>query len=211
MTCQGTLRGMTPRWRFHLSGGRLCLDFANTVSWRRSGQPIERLQTYRDLIEWARQSGVLSAPQADALEREARRRPVVAARLLARGRMLREAIYRVFSAPVGRRAVKPDDLACLDRELHDAVGHVHFTRLRRQVVLAWPRSRDHLAMPLWVVACSAANTLVSVDTRRLRTCPASNCGWIFLDTSKSGSRRWCDMRVCGSREKARRYYARQRR
>ncbi len=64
---------MTRRWIFHRSGGSLCLDLANTVSWRRSHQPIERLPAYGDLVEWARQSGILTAPAARALEREGRR------------------------------------------------------------------------------------------------------------------------------------------
>ena len=82
---------MTRRWIFHRSGGSVCLDLANTVSWRRSHQPIERLPAYGDLVEWARQSGILAAPAARALEREGQRRPATAARILARARALREA------------------------------------------------------------------------------------------------------------------------
>ena len=68
ISCQGEIR-VTPRWKFHLSGYP-CLDLANTVSWRRSRQPIERLNRYGDLVEWARQSGVLTATDVRALEGE---------------------------------------------------------------------------------------------------------------------------------------------
>ncbi len=211
---KGEPRGMPAKqtrvkgWIFHLSGGPSCLDFANTVSWRRSRQPIERLNRYGDLVEWARQSSVLTPAEARALALEARRRPLAAARMLARTRVLREAIYRVFSGlAVG---IRPDDedLTHLDRELHGALRHLHLTRTRSGAILAWSRGRAKLARPLWIAARSAAEVLISDDVRRLKTCPSSNCGWVFLDTTKNGTRRWCDMRVCGSRAKARSYYAR---
>ncbi len=202
---------MTSRWIFHLSAGSLCLDLANTVSWRRSDQPIERLPAYGDLVEWARQSGVLTAPAARALEHEAWRRPAMAARVLARTRALREAIYRVFAGLAGGGPPDPTDLAHLDREFHDALRYLHLAPTRSGFVLAWPLGGGaRLARPLWAAARSAADVLTSANLRRLKTCPASNCGWIFLDATRSGTRRWCDMQVCGSRAKARSYYARRR-
>jgi len=202
---------MTRRWIFHRSGGSLCLDLANTVSWRRSHQPIERLPAYGDLVEWARQSGILTAPAARALEREGRRRPATAARILARTRALREAIYRVSAGLAGGSPPAATDLAHVDREFHDALQHLHLTRARSGLTLAWSLDGGPPpALPLWAAARSAADMLTSANPRRLKTCPASNCGWIFLDTTRSGTRRWCDMQVCGSRAKARSYYARRR-
>jgi predicted RNA-binding Zn ribbon-like protein len=196
------------RWIFHLSGGSSCLDLANTVSWRRSSQPLERLNGYGDLVEWARQSSVLTPTEVRALAREARRRPLAAARMLARARVLRETIYRVFSGlAVGTRP-DDEDLTHLDRELHDALRNLHLARTRSGAILAWSRGRGQLAPPLWIATRSAAEVLISDDVRRLKTCPSSSCGWVFLDTTKNSTRRWCDMRVCGSRAKARSYYAR---
>jgi predicted RNA-binding Zn ribbon-like protein len=200
---------VTKRWIFHRSGGSLCLDLANTVSWRRSDEPIERLPTYGDLIEWARQSGIVSVAAARTLERQAGRQPAQAARILARARALREAIYRVFAGLAASRPPEPVDLALLDREFHDALRSLHLSPTRSGFTLAWPLDDGPpLALPLWAAARSAAEVLTSVDPRRLKTCPASNCGWIFLDVTKSGTRRWCAMEACGSRAKARRYYAR---
>ena len=202
---------MAKRWIFHRSGGSLCLDLANTVSWRRSPEPIERLPTYGDLVEWARQSGVVTAPAARTLEHEAGRQPAPAARILARARALREAIYRVFAGLAAGRPPEPADLAVLDRELHEAFRALHLSPARSGFTLAWPLDDGPpLALPLWAAARSAAEVLTSADPRRLKTCPASRCGWIFLDVTRSGTRRWCAMEACGSRAKARRYYARQR-
>jgi predicted RNA-binding Zn ribbon-like protein len=195
-------------WIFHLSGVAPCLDLANTVSWRRSRQPIERLNGYGDLVAWARQGGVLTAAEARTLAQEARRQPRAAARMLARTRALREAIYRVFSGLAAGTPPDGEDLTQLDRELHHALRHLHLTRTRSGATLAWSRDARELARPLWIAARSAVEVLTSDKVRRLKTCPSSNCGWVFVDTTKNGTRRWCDMRVCGSRAKARSYYAR---
>jgi predicted RNA-binding Zn ribbon-like protein len=195
-------------WIFHLSGGASCLDLANTVSWRRSRQPIERLNRYGDLVEWARQSGVLTATDVRALEGVARRRPQAAARMLARTLALRETIYRVFSGLAAGTQPNDEDLTHLDRELHQALWNLHLTRTRSGAILAWSRGTGQLARPLWIAARSAAEVLASGNVHRVKTCPSSICGWVFLDTTKNGARRWCDMQVCGSRAKARSYYAR---
>ena len=42
--------------------------------------------------------------------------------------------------------------------------------------------------------------------QRIRRCTNDDCLWLFLDESKNGTRRWCDMASCGNRAKARRHY-----
>jgi len=202
---------MAKRWTFHLSGGPVALDFANTLSWRRSASPIERLPEYGHLVEWARQSGILTAAAAEALVRSARRRPATATRILARAWALRESIYRLLAGLGAGRSPALADLRLLDREFHEALRHLHLTPTPAGVRLTWTRDAEPpLALPLWAAVRSAADVLVAANHRRLKTCPASNCGWLFLDTSRSATRRWCDMKVCGSRAKARAYYARRR-
>jgi predicted RNA-binding Zn ribbon-like protein len=78
----------------------------------------------------------------------------------------------------------------------------------------WDRSGDHrgirLDSPLWPVAQSAAELLTSPMLGRVKVCAGEGCGWVFLDESRNGSRRWCDSRDCGNRERVRRYLARKR-
>jgi predicted RNA-binding Zn ribbon-like protein len=198
---------VSQRGTFHLSG-LPCLDLANTVSWRRSARPIERPEGYGSLVEWARQGGLLTAAEARGVERAARRRPAAAARVLARAKALREALYRIFGGLADGTAPAPADLALLDRELHEALDHLHLTRTRGGHALGWPPGPVPLARPLWNAARSATDLLTAGNVARLKTCPSASCGWVFLDTSKSGTRRWCAMWACGSRAKARRYYAR---
>ncbi len=188
------------RWTFHLSGGRLCLDLANTVSWRRSAEPIERLRDYGDVLEWARQARVITPREARTLARAAARHPRQATAVLGRVRILREAIYRVFAALARGQSPSPADFALLDAEFRGALRHLGLVRGPEGFAVTWTARADALTRPLW-----------SGELGRLRTCPSANCGWIFLDTTRNGTRRWCDMRVCGNRAKARRYQARHRR
>ena len=44
------------------------------------------------------------------------------------------------------------------------------------------------------------------ELERFKAC--QSCGWCYYDTTKNRSRRWCDMALCGSREKVRAYRAR---
>jgi predicted RNA-binding Zn ribbon-like protein len=198
------------RWRFHLSGGRVFLDFANTVSWRTGAQPIDRLRDYGDFVEWARQARLIGAREASALERQARRRPRQASAALRRVRALREAIYDVFTALAGRH--RPDAAAVdlLQREFRRALRHLGLAVRPRGFAVTWVASTDAPTRLLGLVARAAAESLVADDLTRLRVCRSPRCGWVFLDTTRSATRRWCAMSVCGNRAKAQRHYRRRR-
>ena len=66
-----------------------------------------------------------------------------------------------------------------------------------------------LRTPLWPILESAATLLTSDDLGRIRECDADDCNWLFLDRSRGGNRRWCSMKSCGNRAKARRHYRRE--
>ena len=198
-------------WTFHLTGGRLCVDLANTVSWRRSGQPIERLRTYEDLVAWARQSRLVTDVEAQRLAREARRRPAVALAVLRRVRRFREATYAVLAALAGGQKPPTRALGLVNAMLRAGVRHLELAPARKGFAVAWTGGDPLLMRILWPAVRSVAEVLTTDDLRRLKICPGANCRWVFLDTTRSGTRRWCDMSVCGNRAKARRYYRRQRR
>jgi predicted RNA-binding Zn ribbon-like protein len=63
---------------------------------------------------------------------------------------------------------------------------------------------DRLDSPLWPVVRSAAELLASSDVERLRVCAGDDCGWAYVDRSRNGLRRWCQMSTCGTAEKTRR-------
>jgi predicted RNA-binding Zn ribbon-like protein len=192
-------------YTFDLSGGRLCLDFVNTVSDRCAAQPIERLGAYGDLIAWAQQAGATTAGAARRLLRAAAAEPARAGRVLAEAIRLREALYRVFDAIAVGKAPRAPDLAIVNAAVPAAFAHARLTPGRGAFTLAADAGRDDLAAPLTPVVRSAVDLMTSPALERVRRCAAPACAWLFLDTTKNRARRWCDMKICGNREKVRRF------
>lgn len=195
---------------FELSGGALCLDFANT--WGDRERPEEdRLRSYPDLLAFALQAGTLTAAEAARLAGRAGREPGEAAAALARALELREALYRIFSAgAAGMAGGGPEaaDLERLNAALPEALSHLRLEPRGRELVWTWAAADDPLEAPLWPVVRSAAELLTSEEWRRVRECGGGACTWLFLDHSRNRSRRWCSMETCGNRAKARRHYRR---
>jgi len=195
----------TADYTFDLSGGRLCLDFTNTVSDRGAEQPAERLGSYGDFIAWAQQAGAVTARAARGLLREASAEPARARQVLAHAIRLREALYRVFNAVSAGRVPRASDLAIVNAAVPAAFEHARLMPATGGFTLAAGAGRDDLAAPLTPVVRSAVDLMVSPEIERVRTCAAATCAWLFLDTTKNRARRWCDMKVCGNREKVRRF------
>jgi predicted RNA-binding Zn ribbon-like protein len=196
---------------FHLGHGALCLDFANTVSWRGSGAPADHLPTYGELIRFAQQSGLLSEDDVRRLRRAAARQPGAAARALRRAVTLREALYRTFAGLAGGRSPLAADLEALNASLPGALTRLRLAPGAEGFTWVWGGDPQALDRLLWPVARDAAVFLTSADLSRLRTCGNPGCRWVFHDGTRSGTRRWCSMAVCGNRAKLRRYRRQRRR
>ena len=195
---------------FDLIGGAVCLDFVNTGSARTEGPFKERLHAYDDLLVWAERAEVISADEAADLARLAAAKPTEAELVLERGRQLREAVYRVFSGQARGESPKPADLALLSAEQAAAAANRVLTVNEGRVEFGWRIDTPNLERPLWSVAQSAADLLTASECTRVKECGTDNCNWLFLDASKNKSRRWCEMKECGNRAKARRHYAKKR-
>ena len=188
----------------------VALDFVNTVGSRAEERPHQYVASYRDLVTWARTEGVLSVALGRRLLEEAGKKPRRAARVLREALELREAIHALvvswIRATPGRGA-----LETLNRALARALTHRRL--VARQGSCAWEWSEDppDLERVVWPIVLSAAELLVHDRPERVRECPGpgGGCGWLFLDTSKNGTRRWCSMETCGNAAKVRRYRKRQ--
>ena len=123
--------------------------------------------------------------------------------------LLREALYRVFSAIAAAKPARPDDVERISDFALEALNHRQLTRTNGNYRWEWQSNgRDPLERLLWPIAESAAELLTSEDRAAIRECGAPDCEWLFLDHSRNRSRRWCDMKSCGNRQKARRHYQR---
>lgn len=203
-------RGTDPTFP-RLLGERLCLDYTNTIESPLGAHPEEYLRGYPDLVRWGRHVGILTDAEAEHLLREGAHRPDEATAAFGRALALREALTRIFRAVAHGTAPQEADLQRLQAEYLVALERARLTAVDAGYGWTWAATDDALSRPLWAVAHSAVNVLTVDDLARVKECPgASDCGWLFYDTSKNGSRRWCSMEGCGSRVKMRQQYARQR-
>jgi predicted RNA-binding Zn ribbon-like protein len=192
-----------------LLGGRACLDFINTIDPRVGERRHDYLASYADLAQWSAHAQLLTAEQVDALLRAAARHPHDASALFARAIALRETLYRVFVAVAGEREPAAADLAAVHSAYVEMMTQAQLVAEEKGFAWQWPTGAQVLDQLLWPIIRSAVDLLTAPEVRRVRVCPGlDDCGWLFLDSSKSGRRRWCSMESCGSRAKMRRYYAR---
>jgi predicted RNA-binding Zn ribbon-like protein len=193
----------------NLIGGALCLDFVNTVDPRHAPDRREYLDSYPALAAWGRHAGTAGADQGDWPDMAAAGDPAGAERVLARAIRLREALYPLVRGAARGQSPDPGDLGVLQAELTLALPHLRVAWSPAGFAREWEHDSTALDQVLWPVSWSAAELLTHGPLDRIRECPGQgNCGWVFLDLTKNTSRRWCDMRVCGNRAKARRHYAR---
>lgn len=199
--------GIYTRLPFAWFGGAVTLDFNNTVSWNRDGLREERLRTYGDLLEWAETVGLIQT--RSALEHLAARRPRQARQVLEQARTLRGTLHAILSSRANGCPPPQSQIVKFNGFLRSSLARARL--VAKGNVLAWAfRSAINLQAPLDGIVSEATVLLTAPQTDPVRTCANADCGWLFVDRSRKHNRRWCEMRVCGSRAKARRYYARQR-
>jgi predicted RNA-binding Zn ribbon-like protein len=181
-------------------GGDPALDLVNTVDWTAHGPVNERLPDYPALLAWGVAAGVVPAGAAERLRRRGAAHPREARDAHARALHARELLRAAFAADA---AALPE----LNRLLADALGRLAVVpagRGTRRLRWDWKGLESRLDAVLWPVLRSAAELLSSEEADRIRTCDGPACGWMYVDRSRNGFRRWCQMRTCGTREKSRR-------
>jgi predicted RNA-binding Zn ribbon-like protein len=212
MSDSALLSDVDPALPFKYVAGDPSLDLVNTVDWTDAGLVDERLATYDGLTRWAQGAGLVPAETGAALRGAAAERPDEARRVVERALALRALLRRVFTGLAAGR-IAERDLAELDAAFADALGRLHLAAdagAPTRVTWAWRGWGEALDSPLWPVVWSAARLLASDERTQVRECAGERCGWMYVDRSRNGLRRWCQTDVCGARAKARRYYARKR-
>ena len=184
------------------------LSFANTLSARPTASPVERLVSYDALLAWTREAGLLKTDDVERLSARGRRRTADGSRIVERARELRELVHDTFMATSAGRSPKAETLAALSAHL--SAWYPHGRLVSTGDSLQWTYGgEDDLERPLWEISRAVSRLLTSPRLARVHACAAEDCAWWFFDDTKNGSRRWCDMKICGNRDKVRRYRARQ--
>ena len=198
-----------------LPAGKLCLEFANTADWHASNNPVETIPSYAALIEWAERKHICSQTVADALRTQATKQPQLAHQVYIWAIELREALYAIFAAIAAQNTPATSDLALLNEALPRAFTLPEIAPEaggeRDGFGIHWRGDDNGLDGILWPILRSAARLLTAGEHSRIGQCADDRgCGYLFFDTSRNRSRRWCDMKYCGNRAKSQRHYARHR-
>jgi predicted RNA-binding Zn ribbon-like protein len=198
---QESMETEPPPRELPILGGHLALDFANTVDDPLGPARHDHASTYDDLVRWAIRTQVIDEAQASWLLGSSATRTADADAALASAHQLRDTLNHLFGAV----ADGTSDAAAHWPRLRPYVTTAYSTAALHAHRWAWPHD-DDLTVILHPIAVVAADLLISDRIDRLRRC--ARCPWLFLDTSRNHSRRWCDMNDCGRAQKIERYVAR---
>ena len=201
---------MTHQHAFDLDGGLLCLDFVNTLE-QENGEDVETLREYADLVAFALQAGTITySPQTTDLMLMASRHGAEAQNVLTAALELRGVIYRILSDSARGDTPASIDIAAFNDWLDKTLCSLRVAPEGNGFGWQWAENEPRLERVLWPIVWSLAQTLVdSEQLSRVKECSSHTCKYLFYDTSRNRSRRWCDMTTCGNRDKVRRFYRRQ--
>jgi predicted RNA-binding Zn ribbon-like protein len=191
-----------------LVGGSLCLDFVNTTGARSSAAPRERLTCYGDLLTWGQRAGIVEVNTARRLRRAATTRERDAANALRQAHNVREDMYDLLSASVDGRRPTTGAVARVSAQWRAARRNQELVLDRGGFKVRTVKKDMDLADLISPIVAAAVDLLTSDRLAQMKRC--AECDWLFLDTSKNKTRRWCKS-TCGNRARSRERYDRQRR
>ncbi len=203
----------SPVLSLNLIGGRLCLDFVNTVGARKFNENLssdyivkgDTLSHYYDLLAWCQLTNILSASEIQILLEESNleKNKEIIEHIFKQALELREAIYRICKYLINNQVPNNSDLVLLNQVL--STGYSNIELVFENGKFLWQWNKISLEKMLWLIADSMAELLTTANLSRLRECQGNGCCWLFEDSSKNKMRQWCDMQVCGNLAKVRRF------
>src|SRR5690349_4753422 len=184
--------------------GHVALDFINTVT-SRDTSPLDWLDGYPRLIEWAALAGLVDARTAANLRALGEGSPREAAAALTRARKMREALHDAFVSLLTKRTITRTLLDEIESAWKRATARGRLASGEGRVQFETELESSGLDLPLDLISLAAVDLLGELDIERTRICRGHHCGWLFIDSSKGGRRVWCDMATCGNLAKSQRF------
>jgi predicted RNA-binding Zn ribbon-like protein len=191
-----------------IDGGCLCFDFINTVHSRREEPGFDYLNSYEDFLVWSKKLGILPEKETVHLRKLSKQDPEMAMKILANIIQTREAMYTIFSEIHSPGRINERAMKRFNAQINRAFNHLELETKSGNMLLTWSTAAN-MEAPLWRIMKSSYDIWTEEDPARIKSCP--NCGFIFLDKTKNNGRYWCNMKTCGSKDKALRYYYRNKR
>ena len=203
-------------WKF--IGGRLCLDFVNSVGERKEleEKPYpeniivkDKLENFNDFITWGREIGIITEAERKYLLKLSSSEKKETEITFKKAIELRESLFKIIYDVINNKEPHEKMILTLNREYSVANENRMLVYMNNKI--EWQFSKDPLKPDylIWVIAESAVKLLSSDLISRVKICAGDDCGWLFLDTSKNKSRHWCDMKDCGNVAKVRRFRKKQ--
>ena len=191
-----------------LVAGGLALDFANTSSGRGGERHLDHLRDATNVVTWARHAGLFDEEVAARLIGRVAAADPAFSKFFEDALSLRETIFRIAVAIAHGRTPDQADLSFLSARCAAALAKATLEMGAEGARWRWPAADPISETVLGPIALSAVGLLRDSDPKRIKQCPGEHCGWVFFDMTKNGSRRWCEMKVCGNRAKAKTHYRR---
>ncbi|MFE2289922.1 CGNR zinc finger domain-containing protein [Streptomyces sp. NPDC059452] len=174
-------------------GSVLATSFTGTLS-ERQGEPVERIPVPHRLVDWLTVSG-LAVDSCTAAQ-------------LDLARELREAIHAAATAAAIREALPASAVHVInDRSAQGRAAAILTPEGERRWRLS---SASCVEDALGVIAADAISVIAGERDGKLALCASPTCRAAFFDTSRSRTRKWCEMNTCGNRQKKARFHANQR-
>jgi predicted RNA-binding Zn ribbon-like protein len=187
-----------------LIGGEVCLDFINTIHDRSLENSADYLEGgYASLLQWSEYAGVWDRKLILKLQSEHRARNEKS-HVYENAIMLRQALFDIFGSIADHKKIPPAALSTFNVFLSGAFLHKKVVAHKNKYLSEWELSDSSADWLLWPIIESAYLLLTGDQLQKIKKCPA--CYWVFVDKSKGGKRKWCNMDTCGAIDKSRRHY-----
>jgi predicted RNA-binding Zn ribbon-like protein len=199
---------MTDKFKnLQFDGGALAFDFINTLNCWNKPATTDYLESFEDLLKWSSLTKMLSSGQIMILREWQQKHTSNTKKELTKLINLRSNLQALFSA-IANNTTPSDKIAgCFNKSLADLFKYTKIIFQSNSAVVLVRNQKNPLPEPYLIILKSAYDIITSENFSRIKECPG--CGWIFLDKTKNGKRRWCNMHVCGNNNKASRFYYKQ--
>jgi predicted RNA-binding Zn ribbon-like protein len=187
-----------------LDGGCIVFDFTNTISSRKNESGFDYLSDYSEFLKWSGKVGLLPGNQLKVLKKVEQKSEKLVSKSFRHLIHARDVLYALFSSISNKKPIDQRALKQFNTLLSDSFSDISLQTIRNEFRVSFYNESRLTNEPLNIIMKSAYDVLVNEDSARVKECPS--CGWLFLDKTKNGKRKWCDMQVCGSHDKALRYY-----
>ena len=188
----------------------VCVDFLNTVERGVRYRHRDWIDSYAALVRWSEKAGAVGSDEVRALLKQSATHSRRASRVLSKAVRLRNVLRELFAAISAGTAPSSRAIDDLNEFLVEANTARMVEWTSRGPIWKWRSDSVELERPLWSITMSAAELMTSPTVNHVRNCANPQCSWMFVDSSKNKTRRWCEMKVCGNQSKAREHYAKMR-